>query len=108
VGGVFLLVALGTCCVRLNVSPSVPLGLYWLRAVPDVVAVGTLVVLPVPASMRPWHSRWVPLLKPIAGVAGDEICLYAGMLIVEREFYGLVYPEAGGHPLPQGMKEKPV
>jgi len=47
--GVLVLTAVvSTRWVRLNVSPSSPLGLYRLTAVPTPLARGTLVVLPVP------------------------------------------------------------
>jgi type IV secretory pathway protease TraF len=69
------------------------------------VGVGTLVVLPVPVSMRPWHSRWLPLLKPVAAVAGDQVCAEGIFLLVRSkvgdEWYAEVYREAHGHRLPQ-------
>ena len=47
--GVLVLTAVvSTRWVRLNLSPSVPRGLYRLAAVPAEVARGTLVVLPCP------------------------------------------------------------
>lgn len=102
--GLGLLGALGlsTRVVRLNVSPSVPLGLYRLAALETPLRVGTLVLLPVPAVVRPWWSSWwIPLLKPVAAVAGDEVCIEQGWLRVAGAWYGPVLTEAHGKPLPQ-------
>jgi type IV secretory pathway protease TraF len=92
--------------VRLNISPSVPYGLYRLRAVPPVLHRGDLVVLPVPASVRPWQSRWLPLLKPVAAIAGDVVCRLEQVLFVNGMFYGLIWQDAQGLPLPQFLDEE--
>jgi type IV secretory pathway protease TraF len=70
-----LATVVSTRWVRVNVSPSAPYGLYRLAPVPPQLARGTLVLLPVPVSVWPWHSRWLPLLKPVAATAGA--CVYA-------------------------------
>jgi type IV secretory pathway protease TraF len=92
--------------VRVNVEPSVPYGPYRLRAVPAEVTRGTLVLLPVPASMAQWHARWVPLLKPVAAVAGDEVCQLEHALFVRGTFYGLVHTEVAGQALPQYVENE--
>ena len=92
---------LSTRWVRLNGSPSVPCGVYRLAAVAPPLARGTLVVLPVPASVRAWHSRWVPLLKPVAAMAGAVVCVGDEGLWVEGQWYGPVLHEAAGQPLPR-------
>ena len=100
--GVLVLAAVvSTRWVRLNLSPSVPRGVYRLAAVSPPLARGTLVVLPVPRAVRRWHSRWQPLLKPIAALAGDLVCAQADGLWIAGQAYGPVYPEAGGAPLPR-------
>jgi conjugative transfer signal peptidase TraF len=100
--GVLVLAAVvSTRWVRLNLSPSVPQGVYRLAAVSTPLARGTLVVLPVPVAVRSWHSRWQPLLKPIAAIAGDAVCVQQGSLWVEGQWYGPVYDEAGGQVLPR-------
>jgi conjugative transfer signal peptidase TraF len=91
--------------VRLNVSGSVPYGLYRLRSVTLPLERGTLVVLPVPASVRRWHSGWLPLLKPVAAVEGDMVCEIAQVFWISRAFYGVVYREAAGMALPQMFGE---
>jgi len=85
--------------IRLNVSPSVPLGLYRLTAVPAHLDHGMLVVLPVPRSVQHVWSSWVPLLKPIAGLAGDRVCHQENVLYVNGVSYGPVLREAHGRPL---------
>jgi type IV secretory pathway protease TraF len=97
-----MMAVVSTYWVRLNVSPSVPYGLYWLTAVHTPLSLGTLVVLPVPAVVRPWWSTWwIPLLKPVAALAGDEVCVEEGWLRVGGNWIGPVYTQAHGMPLPQ-------
>jgi len=74
---------------------------YRLAAVSTLLARGTLVVLPVPAGVRPWQPAWVPLLKPVAAVAGDMVCVWDEGLWVEGQWYGSVLHEAWGTPLPR-------
>jgi conjugative transfer signal peptidase TraF len=100
--GVLVLAAVvSTRWVRVNVSPSAPLGLYRLAAVAPPLAYGTLVVLPVPPAVQRWHSAWLPLLKPIAAMPGDLVCTSAAGLWIEGQAYGPMYLEAGGAPLPR-------
>jgi conjugative transfer signal peptidase TraF len=100
-GGLILATVVSTRWVRLNLSPSVPCGLYRLTAIHAPLTRGTLVVLPVPARVRPWQAAWVPLLKPIAGVAGDVVCHTEHTLFVHGTDFGPVYQVAHGQPLPQ-------
>ena len=112
--GVLILTAVvSTRWVRLNLSPSVPRGVYGLVAVPAHVPRGTLVIVPVPAHVRHVWPRWVPLLKPVAGVPGDVVCYQDGRLQVHAIEYGPVYLatqaralphlDAGCQPVPAGM-----
>jgi type IV secretory pathway protease TraF len=78
-----------------------PYGLYQLTAVRAPLTRGAVVVLPVPASVHPWHWRWLPLLKPIAGLAGDTVCNRDHTLYVNSTPYGPIYQSAHGKPLPQ-------
>ena len=99
--GVLVLAAVvSTRWVRLNLSPSVPVGLYRLARPAGLLARGTLVVLPVPAAIRPWWHSYAALLKPVAGVAGDEVCVRQDGLWVAGQWYGVVYTEAAGRALP--------
>jgi conjugative transfer signal peptidase TraF len=85
---------------RLNIEPSVPLGIYRLHAVASPLTRGMLVVLPVPGRVQRWHSPWAPLLKPIAALPGELVCVEEGGLYIGAETYGQVYTEAGGYWLP--------
>src|SRR5215510_11160406 len=51
-----------TAYVQLNISPSLPLGLYRLHPVARPLTRGMLVIVHVPG----WSARTVPFLKPVA------------------------------------------
>jgi type IV secretory pathway protease TraF len=99
-GGLVLAAVVSTRWVRLNVSPSVPLGAYRLAAVRETLLRDTLVVLPVPASVRSFWPSWMPLLKPIAGLPGDQVCVLEGTLWIRDLAYGPVLTASHGHPVP--------
>ena len=67
---------------RVNIEPSVPLGVYRLHAVSEPLPRGTLVLLPVPGSVQRWHAPWLPLLKPIAAIAGEVVCVDEDVLTI--------------------------
>jgi conjugative transfer signal peptidase TraF len=94
-------VVVSTRWYRLNISPSLPYGVYALRPVPAQLARGQLVVLPVPVSVQAWWSSWVPLLKPVAAIEGDTVCHLDHKLSVNGADYGLVDADAHGQSLPQ-------
>jgi conjugative transfer signal peptidase TraF len=78
-----------------NRTPSMPLGVY--ARTPSVrVDEGVLVALRVPASVRPLvhERRYLPdgslLIKPVAAVAGDHVCVHRGMLYINGEPFGAV------------------
>ena len=100
--GVLVLAAVvSTRWVRLNLSPSVPRGVYLLeRRAPMALMRGTLVLLPVPASVQPWLRAWRPLLKPVAGLPGDHACNVEDTLLIDGVSYGPIYREAHGMALP--------
>lgn len=73
--------------MTLNVTTSMPRGLYWLR--PGVrLDRGTVVTFPCPAAIRPLVAarRYLPanfkLLKRIVAVAGDRVCLDGDRYVV--------------------------
>ena len=86
--------------VRLNLSSSMPYGLYRLKPVPALLTHGLLVIVPVPDSVSPWHTAWVPLLKTISGLPGDTVCHHEHILYVNSVDFGPLYNEAHGHLLP--------
>jgi len=99
--GVLVLAAVvSTRWVRLNLSPSVPVGVYRLARPAAPLARGTLALLPAPVAVRPWHRAGARLLKPVAAVAGEEVCVRASGLWIAGQWYGDVYGEADGKRLP--------
>jgi len=99
--GFLCLVVGSTRWLRFNVSHSLPYGLYRLHAVPPTLTRGMLVLMPVPPSVQHVWSRWVPLLKPIAGVPGDRIELLGEDLRIHDVSFGPVLVHAHGQALPQ-------
>ena len=116
---VVLLVA-STWWVRFNGSTSAPRGLYWLSAVPVDIERGALVMIHPPPSVQHVWAFWVPILKPVAGVHGDTVCIvgepweHKGKQLyvddvdygpIERLGYGplLLALHPGCHLVPEGM-----
>jgi type IV secretory pathway protease TraF len=99
-GALVLAAVVSTHWVRLNLSSSVPLGFYRLERLAPPLQRGTLVVLSAPASIRPWWHSFASLPKPVAAVAGEEVCGVEGALFIHGEAYGPIYTEADGKPLP--------
>jgi type IV secretory pathway protease TraF len=86
--------------VRVNISPSLPYGLYRIHsmdAVTPPLTPGTLVVVSLPA----WRD--MPLLKPVAAAAGDRVCRLGGRLVIEGMDYGSIFAEWNGQPLPTAI-----
>jgi type IV secretory pathway protease TraF len=90
------LLAVSLAYVRLNISHSLPLGLYRLHPLARPLTPGTLVVVDVPG----WSARTVPFLKPVAAVAGEWVCRVGPALVIHGEDYGPVYDAWRGEPLP--------
>ena len=86
---------------RLNVTASAPRGVWLRAAVPAVVERGMWVTLPAPASVKPWAPSWAHLLKQVAAVAGDQVCVSKQTLLIRGRSYGPVAQHgAHGEPLP--------
>src|SRR5713101_5407411 len=102
--GLVLAAVLSTRWVRLNVSGSLPYGLYRLAPIPHPLARGTVVLLPVPESVQHVWSPWVPLLKPVAAVAGDTVCNRDGVLQINGVAYGPMLRTAHGTHLPHMLQ----
>jgi conjugative transfer signal peptidase TraF len=80
--------------VRVNVSTSAPVGFYHRHPV-TTLAYGTLVSVPVPTAwqvtalgMGIIPNVRTPLLKPIAGLPWDEVCITDHELWVHGLSYG--------------------
>jgi type IV secretory pathway protease TraF len=102
-GALVLAAVVSTHWVRLNLSSSVPLGVYRLERLAPPLQRGTLVVLSAPARIRPWWHSFASLLKPVAAVAGEEVCGVEGALVIHGEAYGPISTEADGKLLPHLM-----
>jgi conjugative transfer signal peptidase TraF len=89
-----------------NLTPSLPRGVYWLSKV-TALAHGDLVAFPIPEGVRDLvhERRYLPdrafLIKPIIATAGDRVCADAGVLTVNGVPLGAVLTEdPAGRPLP--------
>jgi conjugative transfer signal peptidase TraF len=91
----------------LNLTNSLPLGLY-LRRAHSSYPRGALIAFPVPAQVASLvnERHYLPphgvLLKRVAAIAGDEACLREGSLTVNgRELGASLREDLTGRPLPQ-------
>src|SRR2546429_7150748 len=64
-GALVLAAVVSTRWVRLNLSPSVPMGLYRLERLPPPLARGPLVIPSPPPGTRPWWRSLAPLLQTL-------------------------------------------
>ena len=69
-----------------NYTPSLPLGVYWLRPGRPVTK-GALVDFPIPSNARPLIAgRYLPvrfhLLKRVVALEGDVVCMAHGQYVV--------------------------
>jgi conjugative transfer signal peptidase TraF len=103
-----LAVAVSTICRRLtlNVTPSLPLGVYVLRPGRPPIR-GELVDFVVPASIAPLIATrgYLPasyhLLKRLVGVAGDHVCIDDEAVVVEERIISrIARTDTQGRPLP--------
>jgi type IV secretory pathway protease TraF len=91
--------AVAVAYVRLNISPSLPYGLYRLHPVAHPLQPGVLVVVHVPG----WSAPTQPFLKPVAAVGGDGVCRMGQALVTHGKDYGMVYDAWRGEPLPAAI-----
>jgi type IV secretory pathway protease TraF len=98
--GIILLLLISTHWLAINISPSVPLGFYRIVRTEAPLQRGDLMHIPAVSFGRSWLSTWLPLLKPVAGVPGDAVCVQPEGVWVHGEPYGPVYQEHKGKPLP--------
>jgi type IV secretory pathway protease TraF len=98
--GILCALFVATYWCTINISPSVPYGLYRFLRTETPFQRGDIVQIPAVPFGRPWLHSWWPLLKPVAGVEGDVVCILAGRLDVNGVDYGPVYEEHKGKPLP--------
>jgi conjugative transfer signal peptidase TraF len=91
----------------LNYTPSLPIGLYCLRPI-DTIQPGMLVSLHVPAEVRPlvygrhYLKTGADLIKPVAAIHGDTVCLTDTGLFINGQYHGPVYTaDSRGNLLPR-------
>jgi len=100
-----LVAVLAVCALpwyRVNVTSSAPRGVWRMLAVPPVVEKGMWVTLPAPASVKIWAPHWASLLKPVAAVAGEQVCVSRETLWIRGQSFGRVLTQdAEGTPLPR-------
>ena len=110
VGRVFVISAVLICSAtvlgisagyRINVTPSLELGLFHVSPLQVPLQRGDLVTFTLPAPLR--VHRWLgSLTKPVGGLAGDRVCVQDGTLLINGMDYGPVLPDAPAHALQDG------
>ena len=111
-----VIAAVGVSCLLLqgsyepfyfNISNSLPVGVYKKNSITEKnVSLGSFVSFPVPSSVeyltsRDWLSLKIPLIKPIIGLPGDNVCLSPEGLKVNSKYVGAVAAaDSKGLPLP--------
>jgi conjugative transfer signal peptidase TraF len=90
-----------------NTTASIPRGLYWLSRDTCSLDVGDVAVFPVPPRIRPLvaERRYLPvgavLLKPIAALAGDTVCVRDDVAFVNDQPLGpVLHEDIEGRELP--------
>jgi type IV secretory pathway protease TraF len=86
---------------RLNVTASLPLGLYRLYHLQMMPAYGDLVTFALPADLR-LHWLLGTFTKPVAGLPGDVVCIQGSRLTINARDYGPVLDEAPIHQYADG------
>jgi len=88
-----------------NGSASLPRGFYLAKSA-GVLTPGDLVFAQAPAAMRQLAAQRgylpfdVPLIKPVAAVAGDHICVTAGHILISgKPVAPLLSSDRAGRPL---------
>jgi conjugative transfer signal peptidase TraF len=91
----------------LNLTPSVPCGVYRVTPLPPLTR-GLLVVFPPPPSVaalavrRGYLAPQIPLLKPIAALPGETVCVHDDGVFLQGDFVASVASVDGlGRPLPR-------
>jgi type IV secretory pathway protease TraF len=85
--------------VKLNLTASAPRGVWAVHPVPPVVERGMWVTLAVPEAVRAFAPRWTTLLKYVAAVEDDVVCVSDRTLWIRGVWYGPVYTQVQGQPI---------
>ena len=92
----------------INLTPSIPRGVYWISP-GGTPGRGELVALPIPPRVREllYERHYLPrsiklLAKPVAAVEGDHVCIRERRLFIESVDVGAVLDtDRQGRPMPQ-------
>jgi conjugative transfer signal peptidase TraF len=108
IAGLSAILIVGCCALAsrltVNVTPSMPRGLYWLRPGAPVRR-DAVVSLGVPAGARPLADRismppTIQLLKRVVAMPGDRVCTDDNRYVVGDELVSLIAPrDQVGRPL---------
>lgn len=101
--------------VLLNITASVPRGLYWIAPARPPLR-GELVVLTIPEQSRSLlHDRgYVPrsiklLAKPVAAIPGDHVCIRNTLLFINDQLAGTIRTrDSAGRPMPVDALCRPL
>jgi len=88
----------------LNVTPSLPMGLYWRLACPRALAAGLVVELSPPDALLPYLDgtpAGTHILKQLVGIPGDTVCWDEASMRVNG---AIVAPRLPERPLPVGLQ----
>lgn len=86
---------------RINLSASMPRGLYRVQRVIAPVTRGAIVIVHVPG----WSARVLPFMKPVAAISGDTVCRLDDTLWLHGASYGRVYRRSQGHEVPAWLPD---
>lgn len=108
VTAVLALVSVWVPCPRViayNVTPSVPLGLYWI-APADQVVPGDIVVIRLSGDLAAIVGRYLPpgreLMKPVVAARGDTVCRIADSITINGSHVAdAARHDRTGRPLPE-------
>ncbi len=105
--GVKLLISLAGIKLIINLTDSAPHGVYAVVPLNELKK-GTFIVFPVPFSVRhelgvrAWLRDDVPLIKPVAALPGEKVCVSDAEVIVAGQKGGPVFSrDYLGLPLPR-------
>jgi conjugative transfer signal peptidase TraF len=116
--GITIVLAAGCAALArhllLNVTESMPVGIYWL-APGQAPRRGDRVAFPIPPAVeRLVHARaYLPdgalLLKEVVATEGDRVCTDGGVLTIDGHVFGPVLDQdSRGRPLPQAGRCAPL
>jgi conjugative transfer signal peptidase TraF len=86
---------------RVNITASLPIGVYHLSPVHSSLRRGDLVTfrLPMPLRLHWWLGSFA---KPVGGLPGDHVCVQESTLVINGEPFGPVLLDAPAHALREG------